>query len=93
MGDSVAEALEVVKYLRPLAATLETIWRGTPAQCFEALPAVMQQLRMMHTLSRFYAAPDHMIALCQQAHPRMICCKGSPNHLAQTNNLGSYAAS
>jgi len=47
---------------------------GTPEQIGEVLPALMANLRMMHAMSRHYAAPARLAVLLQKI-ARQVCPK------------------
>ena len=63
MQDQTNEAKDNVKYLLTLEKYVEVLDGGSPAQVAELLPAFMQNVKMMHTISRHYGSSERLETL------------------------------
>lgn len=52
---------------------LPASWTGTPATISDALPALMANLRMMATMSRYYSALPRLTGLLQKITDQVRC--------------------
>lgn len=63
LTDKLNEAKDNVKYLTTLEKFIEPLYHGTPQQIIETLPALMNAIKMIHTIARFYNTTDKMTGL------------------------------
>eukprot|EP00959_Pyramimonas_sp_CCMP1952_P268688 5617866-Pyramimonas_sp.AAC.2 len=61
--DAANEAKDNVKYLTTLEKSLEPMYAGTPHTIIDSLPALMNNIKMMHTIARYYNTPERMTTL------------------------------
>ena len=54
LTDKINEAKDNVKYLSTLEKFIEPLYTGTPDEIIETLPALMNAIKMIHTISRHY---------------------------------------
>ena len=79
--DSLNEARDNVKCLSALERYTESLYSGTPASIIEALPALIQNMKVMLTISRFYGTADRMTVLFRKITNQIILrCKDSINN-------------
>jgi dynein heavy chain len=52
--DKINEAKDNIKYLNTLEKFIEPLYSGTPEEIIETLPALMNAIKMIHTISRYY---------------------------------------
>ena len=75
MQDQTNEAKDNVKYLMTLEKYLDVLGGGTPAQIAEALPAFLQNVKMMYTISRYYASEERLSTLfCKLTNQLVVRC-------------------
>lgn len=78
--DSLNEARDNVKYLSALERYTEALYSGTPAGVIEALPALIHNMKVMLTISRFYGTNDRMTVLFIKITNQIITkCKDDIN--------------
>jgi dynein heavy chain, axonemal len=53
VSDAANEATDNVKYLSTLDKSLEAVYHGTPSQILGGLPALLNNIKMLHTISRY----------------------------------------
>ncbi|DBA03213.1 TPA: hypothetical protein N0F65_003933 [Lagenidium giganteum] len=72
------EAKDNVKYLATLERFIEPLYTGTPATVIDALPALMNSVKMIHTIARYYNTTERMTKLFMKITNQMITlCKKS----------------
>ncbi|CUG94316.1 dynein heavy chain, putative, partial [Bodo saltans] len=80
LTEALGEAKENVKYLSSLEKFFDVLYLGTPTQIIEMLPALMNNIRMMYTIARYYSTVPRMTALLFKITNQMILtCKGAIN--------------
>eukprot|EP00941_MAST-03F_sp_MAST-3F-sp1_P001388 g1388.t1 len=78
------EAKDNVKYLFTLEKFLEPLESGTPATIADTLPALMNSIKMIHTIARYYNTTERMTTLFVKITNQMITnskkyiCNGAP---------------
>lgn len=70
--DAANEAKDNVKYLSTLEKYLEPLYAGSPSHIVDALPGLMNNLKMMHTISRYYNTTERMTTLFVKLTNEMI---------------------
>jgi len=76
LTDGANESRDNVKFLSTLEKTLELMYSGTPQAIIDGLPALMDNIRMMHTIARYYSTSERMTALFVKITNQMITkCK------------------
>ena len=76
LTDKLNEAKDNVKYLTTLEKFIEPLYTGTPQQIIDTLPALMNAIKMIHTIARFYYTADKMTGLFMKITNQMITnCK------------------
>ena len=74
--EALSEAKDNVKYLQTLDKFIEPLYFGTPASIKEQLPALMNSIKMIHTIARYYNTNERMTGLFQKITNQMILnCK------------------
>jgi dynein heavy chain len=74
--DALNEAKDNVKYLSTLERFTEPLYSGNPEAIIESLPALMNNVKMMLTIARYYSTPEHMTTLFVKITNQMIkTCK------------------
>eukprot|EP00899_Mesostigma_viride_P009796 jgi/Mesvir1/18818/Mv04309-RA.2 len=74
--DAANEAKDNVKYLTTLEKSLEPMYHGTPQAIIDSLPALMNNIKMMHTIARYYNTPERMTTLfCKVTNQMITNCK------------------
>ena len=74
--ESLSEAKDNVKYLMTLEKYLEPLYEGTPETIKETLPALMNSIKMIHTIARYYNTTERMTSLFVKITNQMITnCK------------------
>ncbi|KAG6959530.1 hypothetical protein JG687_00008746 [Phytophthora cactorum] len=72
------EAKDNVKYLATLERFIEPLYTGTPTSVIDALPALMNSVKMIHTIARYYNTTERMTKLFMKITNQMITlCKSS----------------
>jgi dynein heavy chain len=74
--DAANEAKDNVKYLTTLEKSLEPMYVGNPTTIIDSLPALMNNIKMMHTIARYYNTPERMTTLfCKVTNQMITNCK------------------
>jgi len=74
--ESLSEAKDNVKYLQTLEKYLEPLYTGNPETIKETLPALMNSIKMIHTIARYYNTTERMTGLFIKITNQMITnCK------------------
>ncbi|KAF0689476.1 Aste57867_19083 [Aphanomyces stellatus] len=72
------EAKDNVKYLATLEKFIEPLYIATPAAVIDALPALMNAVKMIHTIARYYNTTERVTKLFMKITNQMITlCKTS----------------
>jgi dynein heavy chain len=61
-----------VKYLQTLERFIEPLYNGTPETIKEVLPALMNSIKMIHTIARYYNTNERMTGLFVKITTEMI---------------------
>ena len=61
--DASNEAKDNLKYLTTLEKSMEPMYSGTPQSIIDALPALLNNIKMMHSIARYYNTPERMTTL------------------------------
>jgi len=70
------EAKDNVKYLNTLERFVEPLYSGDPEQIIEMLPALMNALKMIHTIARYFNTTERMTKLFMKITNQMVSsCK------------------
>ena len=72
LSEALNEASDNVKYLTTLDKFLEPLYSGNPVSIVESLPALMNSIKMIHTIARYYNTPQCMTALFTKITTQMI---------------------
>jgi len=76
VDEALNEAKDNVKYLQTLEKFLEPLYQGNPEQIIEMLPALMNSIKMIHTIARYYNTKERMTSLFVKITNQMILnCK------------------
>ena len=70
--DALNEAKDNVKYLSTLDKYIEPLYAASPPEVIESLSGLLNNLRMMHAIARYYATPERMTALFAKITEQMI---------------------
>lgn len=70
--EALNEAKDNVKYLQTLEKFIEPLYDGTPETIKEALPALMNSIKMIHTIARYYNTNERMTGLFVKITNQMI---------------------
>ena len=74
--DAANEAKDNVKYLSTLEKSLEPMYLGNPQAIIDSLPSLMNNIKMMHTIARYYNTPERMTTLfCKITNQMINNCK------------------
>ncbi|KDO29332.1 hypothetical protein SPRG_05868 [Saprolegnia parasitica CBS 223.65] len=72
------EAKDNVKYLATLEKFIEPLYIGSPSSVIDALPALMNAVKMIHTIARYYNTTERMTKLFMKITNQMIVlCKST----------------
>ena len=66
LSDKLNQAKDNVKYLGILEKFIEPLYKGTPETIIETLPALMNAIKMIHTIARYYSGTTAMTNLFQK---------------------------
>jgi dynein heavy chain len=76
LTDKLNEAKDNVKYLTTLEKFVEPLYNGSPQQIIDTLPALMNAIKMIHSIARFFNTTDKMTGLFMKITNQMITnCK------------------
>lgn len=76
--EALNEAKDNVKYLTTLEQFIDPLYNETPEVVKETLPALMNSIKMIHTIARYYNTNDRMTDLFKKITNQMIiCCKNA----------------
>ena len=64
------------RYLSTLDKYIEPLYVGTPLEIIDALPGLLNNIRMMHTIARYYATPAQMVRV---PRPPPLPCPLTPS--------------
>jgi dynein heavy chain len=70
--EALNEAKDNVKYLSNLEKFIEPLYDGTPETIKDTLPALMNSIKMIHTIARYYNTNDRMTGLFVKITQQMI---------------------
>ena len=70
--DAANESKDNVKYLTTLEKSLEPMYEGDPRQILDGIPGLMNNIKMMHTMARYYSTPQRMTTLFQKVSNQII---------------------
>ena len=70
--EALNEAKDNVKYLTTLEKFIEPLYEGTPETIKDTLPALMNSIKMIHTIARYYNTNDRMTDLFKKITNQMI---------------------
>jgi dynein heavy chain len=74
------EAKDNVKYLTTIERFFEPLYGNDPAQIIDTLPALINGIKMIHTIARYYGTTDRVTKLFMKITNQMIAtCKLSIN--------------
>jgi len=74
--ENLNEAKDNVKYLQTLERYIEPLYEGTPTTIKETLPVLMNSIKMIHTVARYYNTDERMTGLFVRITNQMILnCK------------------
>lgn len=83
--EALNEAKDNVKYLQTLEKFIEPLDNGTPEGIKEILPALMNSIKMIHTIARYYNTNERMTGLFAKITTSMInTCKLTILNFAKT---------
>jgi dynein heavy chain len=70
------ESRDNEKYLKTLEKFFVPLYEGTPSEIIETLPAMMNSLKMIYTIARYYNTTDRMTGLMCRITNQLIfaCC-------------------
>ena len=85
------EAKDNSKFLSTLERFLEPLTSGTPEVIIDAIPALLNALKMVHTISRFFNTTERMTKLFMKITNQMIqsCSHAAREWLAATPWAGT----
>lgn len=72
MTEALNEAKDNVKYLATLEKFIDPLYTGTPDTIKDTLPALMNSIKMIHTIARYYNTNDRMTGLFVKITNQMI---------------------
>jgi len=72
LTEKINEAKDNVKYLTTLEKFIDPLYVGTPEQIIETLPALMNAIKMIHTISRYYNTSSTMTRLFSKITNQII---------------------
>ena len=76
--EALNEAKDNVKYLTTLEQFIDPLYNETPNVVKDTLPALMNSIKMIHTIARYYNTNDRMTELFKKITNQMIiCCKNA----------------
>ena len=83
--EALNEAKDNVKYLQTLEKFIDPLDNGTPDSIKEILPALMNSIKMIHTIARYYNTNERMTGLFAKITTNMIkTCKSTVLNFSKT---------
>ena len=74
--EALNEAKDNEKYLQTLEKFIDPLYNGTPEEIKDTLPALMNSIKMIHTIARYYNTNDRMTELFRKITITMVeTCK------------------
>ena len=70
--DAANESKDNVKYLTTLEKSLEPMYVGEPGKSWMRVAALLNNIKMMHTVARYYNTPQRMTTLFQKVSNQII---------------------
>lgn len=70
--EALNEAKDNVKYLQTLEKFIEPLYDGDPDSIKDTLPALMNSIKMIHTIARYYNTNERMTGLFVKITNQMI---------------------
>lgn len=70
--EALNEAKDNVKYLQTLEKFIEPLYDGNPETIKDTLPALMNSIKMIHTIARYYNTNERMTGLFMRITNQMI---------------------
>ena len=86
--DANNEAKDNVKYLLTLDKFIEPLYTGTPTTIIDTLPALLNNIKMMHTIARYYNTTERMTTLFRKITDQMIGTASSTSAGRRRQALG-----
>lgn len=86
LTEKINEAKDNVKYLTTLEKFIEPLYTGSPEQIIETLPALMNAIKMIHTISRYYNTSSTMTRLFSKITNQII--KNCKKRIIQNDEEG-----
>ena len=87
------EAKDNVKYLTTIERFFEPLYGNDPAAIIDTLPALINGIKMIHTIARYYGTTERMTKLFMKITNQMIITcklsinnKDSPDKIWEKNN-------
>lgn len=78
--EALSEAKDNMKYLGTLERFMEPLYSGQPLAILDCLPAMLNAIKMIHTISRYYNTTPRMTKLFMKITNQMVCtCKTAIN--------------
>ena len=76
ISEAVNESKDNVKYLATLEKFLEPLYSGNPFIIMDSLPALLNSVKMIHTISRYYNTTERMSTLFMTiSNQLVVACK------------------
>lgn len=76
LSDKLNQAKDNVKYLGILEKFIEPLYKDNPESIIETLPALMNAIKMIHTIARYYSGTTAMTNLfCKITNQMITNCK------------------
>ncbi len=72
LTEALAEVKDNVKYLTTLEKSFEPLYNGTPMAILENVPAMINNIKMLHAIARYYGTPERMTVLFTKITSQMI---------------------
>jgi dynein heavy chain len=87
--EALNEAKDNVKYLQTLEKFIEPLYEGNPDTIKETLPALMNGIKMIHTIARYYNTNERMTGLFIKITNQMITnCKFNILNFRKPQKIG-----